>query len=72
VKWCIGDNDGWPECNGPDCGEVEDCPYYKALMEEDPACREDLEDWKQRQKEKHEQINQTTTQQSHAPVLREV
>ena len=49
MKWCTGDE---PECNGPDCGEAENCPYYKALMEEDPALREDLEDWKQRQKDK--------------------
>ena len=31
ARWCVGDE---PECNGPDCGRAEDCPYYRGLAQD--------------------------------------
>ena len=31
MKWCVGEE---PECNGPDCGEANTCPYYLESVDE--------------------------------------
>lgn len=36
-------DDEEPECNGPDCGHAEDCPYYLEMMKEDSSWRDELE-----------------------------
>lgn len=42
-RWCVDDEE--PECNGPDCGHADSCPYYKALMEEDSSLAEELSEY---------------------------
>lgn len=43
MRYCVGEE---PECNGPNCGHAEDCPYYHEIMKEDSSCRCELEKYK--------------------------
>lgn len=40
MKYCVGEE---PECNGPDCGHAEGCPFYLGMMKEDSSWRDELE-----------------------------
>lgn len=44
---CVGED---AECNGPDCGYAENCPYYLESMKEDSSLRDELERRKQTKK----------------------
>lgn len=48
MRWCMDEEE--PECNGPDCGHAEDCPYYLECIKEDSSLRDELERWKQTKK----------------------
>lgn len=47
MRFCVGEE---PECNGPDCGHAEDCPYHLESMKEESSLRDELERWKQAKK----------------------
>lgn len=36
MRFCVGDE---PECNGPECGHAETCPFFLRLAEEDPSIK---------------------------------
>ena len=42
MRFCVGDE---PECNGPECGHAETCPYYLSEMKEDSSLKKMLDDW---------------------------
>jgi len=43
MRFCVGEE---PDCNGPDCGHADDCPYYFESMKEDSSLRDELERWR--------------------------
>lgn len=47
MRYCIGED---AECNGPDCGHAEDCPYYLESMKDDSSLCDELERQKQTKK----------------------
>lgn len=40
MRWCVGDE---PECNGPECGHAETCPYFLELIKEDQSMKDELD-----------------------------
>ena len=48
MRWCIDMEE--PECNGPECGHADDCPFFKAEMEEDSSLADALREYNGRKK----------------------